>query len=47
MTIVPQLLVENGNYSSLADLTLRKINALEGLSKDQRERLFSEDQYQS
>jgi len=43
MTLVPQLLAENGNYSSLADLTLRKINALEGLSKDQRERLMSED----
>lgn len=45
MSVVPQLLVENGNYSSLADLTLRKINALETLSKEQRERLMSEDSY--
>lgn len=32
MIEVPILLVENGNYTSLADLTLRKIKALESLS---------------
>jgi hypothetical protein len=39
------LLVDNGNYSSLADLTLRKIKALESLSKEDRDRLMSEDHY--
>ena len=29
MKIVPYLLVDNGNYSTLADLTLRKLRALE------------------
>jgi len=28
MNQIPQLLVDNGNYTSLADLTLRKIKAL-------------------
>ena len=32
MNEVPLLLVDNGNYTSLADLTLRKIKALDSLS---------------
>jgi len=46
MNQIPQLLVDNGNYTSLADLTLRKIKALESLSLDQRERLMTEIEFQ-
>jgi hypothetical protein len=45
MNSLPELLVENGNYTSLADLTLRKIKALEALPLDQRERFMSEREY--
>jgi hypothetical protein len=34
MNEVPLLLVDNGNYTSLADLTLRKIKALDSLAID-------------
>jgi hypothetical protein len=45
MSEVPLLLVDNGNYTSLADLTLRKIKALDSLPLEQRERLMSKDEY--
>ena len=38
MILVPQLLIENGNYTSLADLTLRKIKALDELNLNPKER---------
>jgi hypothetical protein len=41
MTIVPQLLVDNGNYTTLADLTLRKLRALEALKVEERERMMT------
>ena len=40
------MLVDNGNYTSLADLTLRKIKALDSLSVEQRERLMSKEEYE-
>jgi hypothetical protein len=47
MSEVPQLLVDNGNYTSLADLTLRKIRVLERLSLAERERLMTESEYKT
>lgn len=47
MNQIPQLLIENGNYTSLADLTLRKIKALEGLTKEERDRLLGELEYRN
>jgi hypothetical protein len=41
MKIVPYLLVDNGNYSTLADLTLRKLRALEKMKLEERERIMS------
>jgi hypothetical protein len=46
MNEVPLLLVDNGNYTSLADLTLRKIKALDSLAIDQRERLMSQMEFE-
>jgi hypothetical protein len=41
MSVVPYLLVDNGNYTTLADLTLRKLKALESLNFEERERLMT------
>lgn len=46
MNEVPLLLVDNGNYTSLADLTLRKIKALDSLSIETRERFMSKMEYE-
>jgi hypothetical protein len=46
MNEVPLLLVDNGNYTSLADLTLRKIKALDSLSIESRERFMSKMEYE-
>lgn len=47
MSEVPRLLVDNGSYTSLADLTLRKIRALEKLTGAERDRLMSETEYKT
>ncbi len=47
MSVVPFLLVDNGNYTTLADLTLRKLKALESLKLEQRERLMTKSDYES
>jgi len=41
------LLVDNGNYTTLADLSLRKLRALENLSTEERERQMTSFDYTS
>jgi hypothetical protein len=47
MNIVPYLLVDNGNYTTLADLCLRKLKALESLTLEERERIMTKSDYES
>jgi len=42
MRVVPYLLVDNGNYTTLADLTLRKLRALEGMKREERDRIMTQ-----
>ena len=41
MSVVPFLLIDNGNYTTLADLVLRKLRALESLRVEERERMMT------
>ena len=45
MSVVPYLLVDNGNYTTLADLTLRKLRALESLKVEERDRIMTKSDY--
>ncbi len=45
MNEIPLLLAENGNYTSLADLTLRKIKALNSLRPEERLKRMSDSEY--
>ena len=45
MSVVPYLLVDNGNYTTLADLALRKLRALQSLKLEERERIMTKQDY--
>lgn len=45
MRVVPYLLVDNGNYTTLADLALRKLRALQSLKLEERERIMTKQDY--
>jgi len=47
LTTVPYLLVENGNYTSLADLTLRKLRVLQQMTPSERQRNMTALEYQT
>lgn len=47
LTTVPYLLVENGNYTSLADLTLRKLRVLQQMAPSERQRNMTALEYQT
>ena len=47
LTTVPYLLVENGNYTSLADLTLRKLRLLQQMKPSERQRNMTALEYQT
>lgn len=44
MGTVPVLLAENGNYTSLADLTLRKIKALSAMQGNKRVKSMNDEE---
>ena len=45
MTKVPELLGETGNYTTLADIILRKLKALKSLPEQERMRTMSEEDF--
>lgn len=45
MIKVPELLAETGNYTTLADIILRKLKALKSLSEQERTKLMTEEDF--